>query len=222
MLHIKNLSTTLDGKMILKEITMLIEEGDIVGIVGNNGTGKSTLLKCLTALIPFEGDIVFYENNIKNNEDYKREIGFMINAPMLYENLTGEEHLKICMAYKGRKSLEMPIPFDFENNLKRKIKSYSSGMRQKLSIISSTACSPKLVILDEPHNSLDILSLHQLKEYLVEINKRGSTIVLTSHMLNELKALCNKIIIIQNGTIVRQIEGDEINNLDVHVKGILI
>jgi ABC-2 type transport system ATP-binding protein len=212
MLNIKNMSKSYDGKKnACNDITLNIEKGDIYGFVGHNGAGKTTLLKSIAGIINFDsGDITVDSISIKDNPlEVKKIIAYIPDNPDIYESLTGLEYLEfIADVFKidiiERKQLidQYSNIFQINDVLQNPIQSYSHGMKQKLVIISALIHKPKLMLLDEPFVGLDPKASFQLKEIFVEMCKKGTAIFFSTHVLEVVEKLCNKVAIIKDGKIV--------------------
>ena len=205
-IKVRNLNKSINGKRILKDISFDIYEGEIVGLVGRNGAGKSTLLKLMTGLYSIDsGEIYYYNYNLKN--DYEKAmsiVGTLIESPDLYKNLNGDDNLKIFKSmFKNvdESTVEEIVNIvEMEKFLGRKFKTYSLGMKERLGIASSLLNSPKILILDEPTNGLDPIGVKKIFDIIKKM--KDTTIIISSHMLNEIESICDKIIFINDGEIV--------------------
>lgn len=205
VIKVRNISKTINKKKILDNINFDIYEGEIVGLVGKNGAGKSTLLKIMTGLYSYdEGEIYYYNYNLKN--DYEKAmsiVGTLIENPDMYSNLTGKKNLELFKSmFKGidEGTVEEIVRIvEMEKYLGKKFKTYSLGMKERLGIASSLINKPKILILDEPTNGLDREGIKKIMKMLKEL--KDTTIIISSHMLNDIEELCNKIIFINDGKI---------------------
>ena len=177
--------------------------------------GKSTLLKIMTGLYKMdEGEILYYNYDL--NHDFEKAmsiVGTIIETPDMYESLTGKKNLKLFKTMlKGvdEGTIEEIVKIlEMEKYLGKKFKTYSLGMKERLAIASSLINKPKILILDEPTNGLDTEGIKKIMDTLKEL--KDTTIIISSHMLNEIEELCNKIIFINNGKI-QKIKIKENNN----------
>ena len=205
VIKVRNISKTINKKKILDNINFDIYEGEIVGLVGKNGAGKSTLLKIMTGLYSYdEGEIYYYNYNLKT--DYEKAmsiVGTLIENPDMYSNLTGKKNLELFKSmFKGidEGTVEEIVRIvEMEKYLGKKFKTYSLGMKERLGIASSLINKPKILILDEPTNGLDREGIKKILKMLKEL--KDTTIIISSHMLNDIEELCNKIIFINDGKI---------------------
>ncbi len=205
VIKVRNISKTINKKKILDNINFDVYEGEIVGLVGKNGTGKSTLLKIMTGLYSYdEGEIYYYNYNLKT--DYEKAmsiVGTLIENPDMYSNLTGKKNLEIFKSmFKGidEGTIEEIVRIvEMEKYLGKKFKTYSLGMKERLGIASSLINKPKILILDEPTNGLDREGVKNTMKLLKEL--KDTTIIISSHMLSDIEELCNKIIFINDGKI---------------------
>ena len=212
---VRNVSKSINGKKLLDNISFDAYEGEIIGLVGKNGAGKSTLLKIMTGLYKMdEGEILYYNYDLYHDfEKAMSIVGTIIETPDMYESLTGKKNLKLFKTMlKGvdEGTIEEIVKIlEMEKYLGKKFKTYSLGMKERLAIASSLINKPKILILDEPTNGLDTEGIKKIMDTLKEL--KDTTIIISSHMLNEIEELCNKIIFINNGKI-QKIKIKENNN----------
>lgn len=203
---VRNISKSINGKKILHDINFDIYEGEKVGLVGPNGAGKSTLLKIMTGLYNYDtGEVSYYNFDLKNDfEKAMSIIGTLIEYPDLYYNLSGKRNLEIFKTmFKNvdeETVKEIVKIVEMEKYLGKKFKTYSLGMKERLGIASSLINKPKILILDEPTNGLDPVGVKKIMDMLK--NMKDTTIIISSHMLSEVENLCDKVIFINNGTII--------------------
>lgn len=203
---VRNISKTINGKKILHDINFDIYEGEIVGLVGPNGAGKSTLMKIMTGLYTYDsGSVCYYNYELKNDfEKAMSMIGTLIEYPDLYYNLSGKRNLEIFKTmFKNvdEETVEEIVKIvEMEKYLGKKFKTYSLGMKERLGIASALINKPKILILDEPTNGLDPVGIKKVMNMLKSM--KDTTIIISSHMLSEVESLCDKIIFINDGTIV--------------------
>ena len=200
-----NVTKEFKNKAVLKGVSFNIEAGDIYGLIGENGAGKTTLLKLIVNLLkPTSGNIQVLGKEIKKDSyDYLRNIGALIDEPVFYKKLTLYENFKVHCEYLGfydeEKLENVLIRVGLHNKKDRKIKELSFGEKQKLAIAYALITEPELLILDEPTNGLDPIAIVELREILLKLN---TTIIISSHAINELETLANKVMFLKNGEIV--------------------
>ncbi len=220
-IKVRNVNKSINARKILKDINFDIYEGEIVGLVGPNGAGKSTLLKIMTGLYSYDsGEIYYYEYNLKNDfEKAMSIIGTLIETPDLYKNLSGKTNLKLFKSmFKGISDetiKEIVQIVEMEKFLGKKFKTYSLGMKERLGIANALISKPKILILDEPTNGLDPRGIKNILDMLKSM--KDTTILISSHMLNEIEALCDKVIFINNGSII----DIKHNNIKSHKKDVV-
>lgn len=209
VLECKNLYKKIGRKQILKNVSLEIKEGDILGFIGPNGAGKTTTIKLILGLQSItSGEVKINGYNIeKQFEKAIERVGTIVENPDLYLYMSGLENLKIiARLYKNvdEKRIEEVIKLvGLENRIKDKVSKYSLGMRQRLGIAQAILHKPNLLILDEPTNGLDPEGIKQLRDLLTKLAKEENMgILISSHNLAELESFCNKISIIQNGKII--------------------
>lgn len=212
MLEIRNFSKSYSkGKNVVEDISLKVNEGEIFGFIGHNGAGKTTTIKSVVGILDFkEGDILIDGISIKDNPlECKKVMAYIPDNPDIYEALTGIQYLNfIADVYKvGKKERQDLIQqygdrFELTSYLGDLISSYSHGMKQKLVVISALIHQPKLLILDEPFVGLDPKAAHTLKEIMKEMCSAGSAIFFSSHVLEVVEKLCDKVAIIKDGKIV--------------------
>ncbi|AEJ31739.1 ABC transporter ATP-binding protein [Leuconostoc sp. C2] len=208
ILEVNNLSKSFQGNRILKDVSLTVQEGDIYGLLGKNGAGKSTTMKAILKLIKLDSGTIklFDQYNIADTNAYLSDIGSLIEAPSFYPNLTAIENLKILqrLADVPQSNIEKVLTIvDLQNVPKKKlVKNYSLGMKQRLGIALALLKFPKLIILDEPTNGLDPKGVREIRELIASLpEKYGTTVLISSHILSEIEKIANRVAIINNGQI---------------------
>ncbi|ADG40315.1 ABC transporter ATP-binding protein [Leuconostoc kimchii] len=208
ILEVNNLSKSFQGNRILKDVSLTVHEGDIYGLLGKNGAGKSTTMKAILKLIKLDSGTIklFDQYNIADTNAYLSDIGSLIEAPSFYPNLTAIENLKILqrLADVPQSNIEKVLTIvDLQNVPKKKlVKNYSLGMKQRLGIALALLKFPKLIILDEPTNGLDPKGVREIRELIASLpEKYGTTVLISSHILSEIEKIANRVAIINNGQI---------------------
>ncbi|MEB3749169.1 ABC transporter ATP-binding protein [Geobacillus icigianus] len=209
IVEVKNLSKIINGNYIVEKLNFTINRGEIVGFLGENGSGKTTTMKMMLGLTSIsQGDVIINGYSIKSNKKKAlKSIGAIIETPELYKFLSGYDNLMYFQRMSGRINRESIAKVvrmvGLENVINDKVKTYSLGMRQKLGIAQSLLNSPALLILDEPTNGLDPSGMSELKELLIKLSKKENVaIFISSHLLSELEQICDRVIIIKNGKII--------------------
>ena len=206
-LKIKNLYQAYNGKNILDGISLELKSGEIVGNIGENGEGKSTLLKCILGIITqFKGTIEYSGISVSDRKRYMQKIKGMIESPVLYEEYTGNENLQYEMLGRGIKekdwSTRLVHLFGMESYLDTKVKKYSSGMKQKLAIVKAMINRPKILILDEPTNALDLDGKQCLLKAVKILNKEaGTSVIISSHSIGEMEKWIEKFYFLGYGKL---------------------
>ncbi|PKK97237.1 MAG: ABC transporter ATP-binding protein [Tenericutes bacterium HGW-Tenericutes-3] len=233
MLEIKDVSKSYDGiKQACDHINLTIEDGDLFGFIGHNGAGKTTLLKSIAGIINFDsGDIIFDGLSIKKDPlEIKKMIAYIPDNPDVYESLTGVQYLefiadvfKVDTDHRSREIHKYGTMFEILDVLNNPISSYSHGMKQKLVIISALIHKPKLLLLDEPFVGLDPKASFLLKEVFQDMCKQGVSIFFSTHVLEVVEKLCNKVAIIKQGKVIAQgntneiIKNDSLENIFMEI-----
>lgn len=198
-MDIINLSKVYRKHKVLDIEQLHIKEGRIYAVVGENGAGKTTLFKILAGLVvPTSGHIEFSED--------KNKIGIMIEAPAIELTMSAEENLRWASKLYGEENcqdIQTILKLVNLNGIHRKAKTFSMGMKQRLGIDMSLIHKPNILILDEPMNGIDPQGMMELRKVLLEINKNGTTIILSSHILAELYKLATDYIFIKEGRIIQ-------------------
>lgn len=206
-----NLSKEYDGVYLVQELDIRIKEGDIYGFLGPNGAGKSTTMKMLLGLVkPTSGTIEIMGKpfNEKNRRDILASVGSLIESPSYYGHLTGRENMEIIRRLLDlpKKNIEEAVHIvRMENQMEKKVKNYSLGMKQRLGIAMALARFPKLLILDEPTNGLDPAGIEEMRELIKMLPKQyGMTVMISSHILSEIDQMATVVGIINQGCLIFQ------------------
>ena len=205
-LRVKNLSKKIKNKDILVDISFNCKSGEIVGIVGPNGAGKSSLFKAMSFLWDINnGEILINNNNILEILNRKFFLSSSIEHVSLYENLSGMDNIKIISELyevKDKEYINYLIDiFKLRENINKRVSSYSLGMKQKLGLILSLLPNHDILILDEPTNSLDIEAVQVLHNIIKDLKSQNKLIIISSHIMEEMESICDKIYILYNGKI---------------------
>ncbi len=238
MLKIKDLHKTYGNSKVstLNGLNLELKDGEIFGFLGSNGAGKTTTIKCICGILPFEsGEIFINGKNLKEQpQQAKRDLAYIPDNHAVFERLTGREYVNhianlynISLEDREARASKYLKEFNLEHAYDRQIKSYSHGMKQKITVIAALIHQPKLWVLDEPLLGLDPQSAYVLKRAMKEHAQKGNTVFFSSHILEVVETLCDRIGILKNGVIehifdVKQIKqsGSTLENIYVkYVQG---
>ena len=211
MITINKLQKNFGEKKAVDIESYMIDQGDMLGLVGNNGAGKTTIMKMILGLTPItSGEVDVFGQNIKGHEKriYPR-IGAIIETPGFYPNLTGTENLRIFATLRGvpnnhaiKDALDL-VGLPYKD--KKLFSQYSLGMKQRLAIALAVMHDPELLILDEPINGLDPIGIAEVRSFIRELcDARGKTILISSHILSEISLLADDIGIIDHGALLEE------------------
>lgn len=223
MIEVNNLSFEIDGKIILKDINLKINEGKIFGIIGPNGVGKTTLLRCLTGIYNSTSGSVFYDGKeVYDNTEVKSKIGYVADENIMQTNFKVKEILKYYKySYKEfneERYNELNKIFKIPEN--KFIFQLSKGMKMRLSIMLAFSIKAKYLILDEPTSGLDAIMKNKLlKIFADEVIENGTTIIISSHHLGELERICDDVAILDEGIVSYE---NSIENMKNKIKKIQV
>lgn len=198
MIEVKHVSLDYKGNKILEDVNLTVKKGEICGLVGRNGSGKTVLMKCICGFIPLKsGEIIVDEKVVGKDIDFPESMGLIIEYPVFAENKTGLQNLLLLASIKKIVSKDTIINYmdtvNLDPLLKTKVKKYSLGMKQKLAIIQALMEDPDILILDEPFNSLDEESVKLVREILLKEKEKGKAIIISSHNKVDIELLCDKV-----------------------------
>ena len=213
LLVCNNVCKKIGNKDILKNISFTINKGDIMAFIGPNGSGKTTTIKLMLDLQNItSGDIYINGFDLKKHFTKAIErVGAIVENPDFYMYLTGMQNLKLYNSYYRKyiddnKLMYLIKLVGLENDINKKVSKYSLGMRQRLGIARALINDPNILLLDEPTNGLDPEGIKSLRELLIKLAKKGMGILVSSHNLSELDSFCNKVVMINNGKIIKIID----------------
>lgn len=219
IIETKKLTKRYGNKEVVSGINLLVEQGDTFGLLGPNGAGKSTTISMLVGLVkPTSGDILIKGINTKNKaEDVRHYIGLVPQDIALYPTLTAEDNLRFwgrMYGIRGKKLKsrveEVLEIVNLEEKRKDKIETYSGGMKRRINIAAALLHEPEIIIMDEPTVGIDPQSRNHILETVKSLNKLGTTIIYTSHYMEEVEFLCNKVAIIDNGKVIASDEKEKL------------
>lgn len=205
-IEVKNVCKKFGNKVIYEDLNIKIEEGECVGFIGGNGTGKSVLFQLITGLLPIDSGRVRVNGMILGDErDFPDDVGILINSPGYIDCYSGFRNLQMLARIQNKigdeeiKAAMELVGLDPEN--KNRVKKYSMGMKQKLGIAQAIMEHQKIIILDEPYNALDYNANREITKILQELKQEGRTILLTSHQHEYLEKLCDTMYVIEDGRV---------------------
>jgi len=208
MLRINNLTKVFPNHRGIFDLNLKIEKGQIFGYLGRNGSGKTTTLKLITGLLhPDKGEILFEDKSIEENfEEVMRNIGCMFESPLHYNGFSAYDNMLFVARFfpdvpKSRIEEVLEL-VGLSKNKKEKVGTFSLGMRQRLAFAEAMYNNPKLMILDEPLNGLDIQGMLEIRELIKKLAHDGTTFLISSHLSAEVEKTCTHIGIIQDGQII--------------------
>ncbi len=211
--EVKQLTGGYGNQPVIHDINFTLQKGQIVGLIGLNGAGKSTTIKHMLGLLrPMQGEILIDGLSLNDAPyDYRQEITYIPESPVLYDELTLEEHIDMtAMAYGLSKetAMDRSMPllkiFRLEEKLKQFPQNFSKGMKQKVMIICAFLSQPKLHIIDEPFLGLDPLGIQSMLELMVDAREAGRTVLMSTHILATAEKYCDYFLIMHQGRLVAQ------------------
>jgi ABC-2 type transport system ATP-binding protein len=219
MLEAIDLNKTFGGKPALKDVGFRLERGEIYGLLGHNGAGKSTTLGIILGMVaPDQGEVLIDGISVQEHRGKAlRKVGAIFEAPAFYDYMTGWENLKILMSYSGgfdeKSAREVVRRVGLEQRIGSKVRTYSHGMRQRLALAQSLLPEPELLLLDEPTDGLDPEGIKWFRDFILELRReKGMTVLFNSHLLSEVELMCDRVAILREGK--RVFEGSVRNLAD--------
>src|SRR5450432_2562547 len=205
-IHIEHVSKNFGPEQVLRDVCHDFEEGKIHGIVGNNGSGKTVLMKCICGfLLPTQGRVFVHNKQVGKDVDFPDSLGLIIETPGFLPGLTGKKNLKILASLRGRiKEADVCnaiVRVGLDPNMKKSVSKYSLGMRQRLGIAQAIMEDPGLLILDEPFNGLDKQGVADMRNLLLGLRNQGKTILLASHNAQDITVLCDTVCEMDSGVL---------------------
>ena len=202
ILTINNLTKKFGYLTAVKDLSFTINKGNVYGILGPNGSGKSTTLGIVLNVVnKTNGDFFWFDGNV-NTHDALKKVGAIIERPNFYPYMSAYQNLKLVCKIKGVDFNKIDKKLEIVGLLERrdsKFRTYSLGMKQRLAIASALLNDPEILILDEPTNGLDPQGIHQIREIIKDIAKNGTTILLASHLLDEVEKVCTHVVVLRKG-----------------------
>lgn len=206
MLEIRGLSKSFGGKPALRDVSFAVERGEIHGLLGHNGAGKSTTLGIILGMVmPDAGDVTIGGVSVlANRSQALRKVGAIFEAPAFYDYLSGWDNLRLLMGYSGgfdpKAALETAEIVGLSQRIHSKVRTYSHGMRQRLALAQSLLPEPEVLLLDEPTDGLDPEGIKWFRDFILKLrDERGMTVLFNSHLLAEVELMCDKVTILREG-----------------------
>jgi len=213
ILSIKNLNKTYGTLQAVKDLSFTIKKGNVYGILGPNGSGKSTTLGiALNVVNKTSGEFSWFNNTVTTHNALKK-VGAIIEHPNFYPYMSAYDNLKLVCKIKGISTDIVNSKLELVGLLERKdskFKAFSLGMKQRLAIASALLNDPEILILDEPTNGLDPQGIHQIRALITKIASQGTTILLASHLLDEVEKVCSHAVILRKGVKIYEGRVDEL------------
>jgi ABC-type multidrug transport system ATPase subunit len=203
VLSIQNLSKNYGVIKALQNVSFDVPQGTVFGILGPNGSGKTTLLGIVMDILKATSGTFTWVGNT-SNDTMRKQMGTLLETPNFYHYLSAEDNLRIAAKIKGRGEEDIENVLEIVNLLQRKtskFSTYSLGMKQRLAIASALLGNPDVLIFDEPTNGLDPAGIAEIRELIKTLNKKGKTIIMASHILDEVEKVCTHVAIIQKGIL---------------------
>ena len=205
-IELRGLTKQFGDLTAVDDLTVSVARGGVVGLLGPNGAGKSTTIRMLLGLIaPTSGSGMVLGHDVTRPSAYMRRVGALVETPAIYPKLSGRDNLRTLAVLAGVSDERIDEVLDLVDLTGRdgdRAGGYSLGMKQRLAIAAALLKDPELVILDEPTNGLDPAGIVEIRELLIRLGQTGKTIIVSSHLLAEIQAACDRLIIIERGSLV--------------------
>ncbi len=234
VLQVKNLHKTyktgflLERKKVLHGVSFSVERGQIVGLLGPNGAGKTTTIKSILGITPVDsGEILIFGERLSKSA--KAKIGYLPEAPYFYDYLTGMELLSAFSRFYGgvkRERIEEVLSLvGLSEASKKRVRTYSKGMLQRLGLAQAILHDPHLIILDEPMSGLDPIGRREFREIINRLREEGKTILFSSHILQDVEMICDHVVMIYQGKVIKkgvleEMLQEEVRFFEVTVEGV--
>lgn len=204
VLSIQQMSKNYGPVLALNNVSFDVPKGSVFGILGPNGSGKTTLLGIVMDVLNATSGKFFWNGQEGSSNEIRKQIGTLLETPNFYHYLSGKKNLEIAAAIKGKGKDDIQRVLEKVNLHQRqdsKFSTYSLGMKQRLAIASTLLGSPDILVFDEPTNGLDPAGIAEIRELMRELNRQGKTIIMASHILDEVEKVCTHVAIIQKGVL---------------------
>ncbi|MCI6768497.1 MAG: ATP-binding cassette domain-containing protein [Lachnospiraceae bacterium] len=205
-MDVKNLSKNFKEQVVFSEVSMRFESGRIYGLIGRNGSGKTVFLKCICGFIHADtGEIWLDDRKLGENMEYLDDCGFLIERPGFMEDLSGRENLKYIASIRkiagADRIMECMEQVGLDPGDKKHVSKYSMGMKQRLGVAQAIMENPSILILDEPMNGLDDNGVVLMRKLLLGLRNQGKLILISSHYMEDIQLLCDKVYRFRNGCV---------------------
>lgn len=209
IIEVRGLSLTIGKTTILNDVTVSLEAGKIHGLIGRNGSGKTMLMKCICGFIrPTRGVVVVDGKRVGKDVDFPKNMGIIIETPGFIPYYSGYKNLKLLAGLRNKIGKEEIIQAmertGLDPKLKRHVKKYSLGMRQRLGLAQAIMEDPDILILDEPMNGLDKDGVEDMRRYLIDLREQGKTILIASHSSEDISVLCDAVYEMEKGVLANR------------------
>lgn len=222
MIEIKNLTKSFKKATVVNNISFNVNPGEIVGLLGENGAGKTTTLRMISTMLKItSGEIFVNKLSAKENPvNVRKEIGILFGGDVgLYDRLTARENIKYFANLYGMSDKdaderinELSAQFGMDEYIDKKVSKFSRGMKQKVSIARSIVHNPKVMLFDEPCTGLDVSAVRVVHEFIRKCKSEGKTVLFSSHSMQEVEKLCDRVVIINKGTLLEDCTVSELKN----------
>ena len=214
VLSIKNLAKSYGSVRALNGVSFDVPQGSVFGILGPNGSGKTTLLGIVMDVLRANAGEFLWFGQPGGSPDQRKKIGSLLETPNFYSYLSGTDNLKITQAISGRGTKkeidEVLKKVNLYDRRRSSFKSFSLGMKQRLAIGAALLGNPKVLVLDEPTNGLDPVGISEIRKLIIELKEQGHTIIMASHLLDEVEKVCTHAAILKTGNLITTGDVDEI------------
>ncbi|MEX0660288.1 MAG: ATP-binding cassette domain-containing protein [Balneolaceae bacterium] len=212
MLKTENITVSYETSIVLKNLYLSFYPGEVHGILGVNGSGKTTLFRTICGLLKVDQGIIAYDNH----SDLSKKIAYLETEPFFYPYMRGTEYLKL-LSYDSKTS-DIRLWRDlFKIPLDNFIETYSTGMKKKLALIGVLLLDRPVILLDEPHNGLDLEGVSYLDRILSELKKKGKIVIVSSHIVEVLRKNCDKISLLHNRNVKTTLENSDFSMLETEI-----
>src|SRR5258705_4797616 len=215
VLSIQNITKFYGSIQALNNVSFTVPKGSVYGILGPNGSGKTTLLGIVMDILKVSSGNFLWNGQPGSSNEMRRQIGTLLETPNFYHYLSGQKNLEIAAAIKQRGKDDIPRVLEKVNLTQRKhskFSTYSLGMKQRLAIASTLLGDPDILVFDEPTNGLDPAGIAEIRELIRQLHSQGKTIIMASHILDEVEKICTHVGIIQKGGLKTVGTGHDVLN----------